>query len=89
MGVKKLTVAKLCDKRARSSVHSFGHDPTMHRNIHVHVYSRHSYMSFQRDTLYPLPFKQQVRIKIGPGVSAIPNVTTNEQQAEAAQLVTK
>ena len=61
----------------------------MHRNLHVYVYSRHSYMSLERDTLYPSPFKQQVRIKIGPGVSAIPNVTTNEQQAEAAELVTK
>ena len=61
----------------------------MHRNLHMHVYSRHSYMPFHMDTLYPSPFKQQVRIKIGPGVSAIPNVTTNEQQAEAAELVTK
>ena len=63
--------------------------PTMQRNLHVHVYSRHSHRSFQRDTLDPSPFKQQVRIGIGAGARAILNVTTNEQQAEAAKLVTK
>ena len=61
----------------------------MQRNIHVHVYSRHSYRSFQRDTFDPSPFKQQVMIGIGNGIMAILNVTTNEQQSEAAQLVTK
>ena len=59
----------------------------MQRNLHVHVYSRHDYRSFQRDTLDPSPFKQQVRIGIGAGIMAILNVTTNEQQSEAEPLV--
>ena len=63
--------------------------PTMQRNLHVHVYSRHSSRSFQRDTLDPSPFKQQVTIGIGSEIMAILNVTTNAHQSEAAPLVKK
>ena len=55
----------------------------------MHVYSRHDYRSFQRDTLDPSPFKHQVRIGIVAGIMAILNVTTNGKQSEAAQLLIK
>ena len=89
LGVQSSRVAKVCHKWLRLTVHSFEHYPNHAKEPTLHFYSRHSYRSFQRDTFDPSPFKQQVRIGIGAGARAILNVTTNEQQAEAAKLVTK